>query len=1256
MAKVRIKSAHSTTPFAGVLPPGSEETYRAFFQDMPVGIAIVSGNGKIIAHNEMIRKITGYSTYDADEMNISDVYGKKEDRERILAILNRDGSVHNFETVLKRKGGSLFFASLSIVSYKVHNENLYLLVMQDISERKQAELSLAESEERLFYIINLLPDPTFAINAEGCIIVWNKAMEKMTGVASVSILGKGGYEHAIPFYGEHRPMLADIVLRPNREAEKAYQFISRDIDCYIAEPLTPLIICGEEKYLWAKASPLFDAEGRIAGAIEIVRDITEWKKAEKMLQKNKSTIQTLLDTNPETEFLIDKAGTILAGNHTFAKRIDKNINEIIGLSLKDLFPSDIAKLRTNKINEVIDSHKIVHFIDSRNKRIYDNYYHPVFDEEGNMEMIAVFAKDITDQTLANEELRESEERYRLTIEGSTDGVAIINDNVHLYVNDRFVHMFGYDNANEIVGKPSTLTIHPDDHDRVSEYNFKIQNNENGPNRYEVKGLRKDGGIIDVEVSATRINYHKQPAILIYEHNITEKKNAERRLLASEEKYRLLIDMASEGVIVVQEGKLCFANNRMLEIGGYSGEEIVGRSFFDFVHPEDRQLVAEQYTKRLEGKGLDAYAFRIIPRSDIVIWIEVRGTDFTWDGKPSQLYFLNDITERKQAEEQASLQRNFAITLAGALNLDNTLSACIEMAIKVSNMDSGAIYLFEDTSTYMKLAITIGLSCSFVDRISALDEQSPLWFPGEKHDAVYFSSTSDLLSHKAYVEERIQCIAIVPIHHQEMAIGCVIVSSHILKEFPSTKKNILETITAQMGNTIQRIRSEEKYRGIYENITEGIFRSTPAGIFQSVNPSMANMLGFDTPDEMIKSIKNIATDYYVKPDRWITFKEMLETKNTIYAFESEVYGKQGKIWVSENAHTVRNSQNDITYYDGTVENITNRKVTTDALRNSELRYRTLLDNIHDAVFLISNGLFLDCNEKALKMFCCKKHDIFNKTPLDFSPESQPDGSSSSHIMKLRLARALSGNPQFFEWQFKKSENKIFDSEVSLNVIQLGDATYLQVIVRDVTQQKENELSLRMSLEKLRKATNGIIDVISMAIEMKDPYTAGHQKRVANLARSISKLLNLPQERIDGIRIAGTIHDLGKISIPSEILTRPRALTTTEYSLVKTHSQIGYDILKDIDFPWPIAQVVYQHHERLDGSGYPRCLRQADILMEARILAVADVVESMASHRPYRPSLGIDAALQEIQNNKGTLYDAEVVNACVRLFKENKFSFE
>jgi PAS domain S-box-containing protein/putative nucleotidyltransferase with HDIG domain len=210
--------------------------------------------------------------------------------------------------------------------------------------------------------------------------------------------------------------------------------------------------------------------------------------------------------------------------------------------------------------------------------------------------------------------------------------------------------------------------------------------------------------------------------------------------------------------------------------------------------------------------------------------------------------------------------------------------------------------------------------------------------------------------------------------------------------------------------------------------------------------------------------------------------------------------------------------------------------------------------------------------------------------------------------------------------------------------------------DITERKQAEEELRRSYHKLRESLIVTVNTLASTVEMRDPYTAGHQRRVTLLACAIATEMDLSEEQFDGLRMAGLVHDIGKISAPAEILNKPGSLTEIEFNIIKTHSQAGYITLKEIEFPWPVARIVLQHHERLDGSGYPQGLRGEEIMLEAKILAVADVVEAMASHRPFRAALGIDAALEEIAKNRGILYDPEIVDVCKRLFTEKGFKFE
>ena len=220
---------------------------------------------------------------------------------------------------------------------------------------------------------------------------------------------------------------------------------------------------------------------------------------------------------------------------------------------------------------------------------------------------------------------------------------------------------------------------------------------------------------------------------------------------------------------------------------------------------------------------------------------------------------------------------------------------------------------------------------------------------------------------------------------------------------------------------------------------------------------------------------------------------------------------------------------------------------------------------------------------------------------------------------------------------------------------GKTSGIVLAFRDITRQKETEEELIESYDRLKQAMEGTVQAMAYTIETRDPYTAGHQHRVTQLACALAEKMALPTDVLEGVRMAGDLHDIGKIYVPAEILSKPGKLSEAEYNIIKTHSQVGYDILKTIEFPWPIADIVLQHHERMDGSGYPAGLQGKDILLEARILAVADVIEAMATHRPYRPALSIEEALEEISENKGKLYDPKVVDACLKIFEEG-FTFE
>jgi len=340
-----------------------------------------------------------------------------------------------------------------------------------------------------------------------------------------------------------------------------------------------------------------------------------------------------------------------------------------------------------------------------------------------------------------------------------------------------------------------------------------------------------------------------------------------------------------------------------------------------------------------------------------------------------------------------------------------------------------------------------------------------------------------------------------------------------------------------------------------------------------------------------------------------------------------------------------------YIIGIVRDITGIRQTENNYKEVRDRCDAIIKNANEGVAIIQDGLIKIANPNLIRSLGYPASELIDKPFHSIVATDQIE-----QIVRLYQQGGLGEKKTTsFEAVLKTKRHKGVIVEINLSETVLNGKPAHFAIIHDITKHKEVQQELLDTLEKLRLTMAATTEAISMIVEYRDPYTAGHQRRVADLARAIATEMGLPMEQIDAIRIAGILHDLGKISIPSDILAKPTQLNESEFNLIKAHPQTAYDILKTIDSPWPIAQIVYQHHERINGSGYPRGLMENGILLEAKILAVADVVEAMISHRPYRAAKTLEETLAEISKNKGILYDPKVVDACIKLFKKKRFTF-
>lgn len=464
------------------------------------------------------------------------------------------------------------------------------------------------------------------------------------------------------------------------------------------------------------------------------------------------------------------------------------------------------------------------------------------------------------------------------------------------------------------------------------------------------------------------------------------------------------------------------------------------------------------------------------------------------------------------------------------------------------------------------------------------------------------------------------------------------------------------ITEQLGVKDELKRSKILLDSIVEHMPVTVFLKDAQELrFVLFNNAGEKLLGFEHKDLIGKNDYDLfpqeQADAFTRNDRLV-----LESHKLLEITEEQIKVADGtNRWLHTFKVGLYDDHNQPTHLLGISLDITDKKLAEDYLRESESK-------LAQAQHMAHLGYWEHNFSTAKITWSDEVYRIYEMNHEDFSGDFDallkrihPD---DIEIVKTAHQASLTNTTPFQkEYRLLMEDGRIKYLVQRYETIfdHFNKPVKSKGTLQDVTMLKQAELTLIEHQAVLQKSLEGTIHTVSMAVELRDPYTAGHQRRVAELACSIARKMGLSDEQVHGVRLGAMIHDIGKIGIPAEILSKPSKLTLVERQLIQEHAIMGYNILKDIQFPWPIAEIAHQHHERLDGSGYPDHLRGKEILLEARIVAVADVIESMVSHRPYRPTLGIEAAMAEIRQHRGTLYDAQAVDACLEIL-ESGFKFE
>ena len=764
-----------------------------------------------------------------------------------------------------------------------------------------------------------------------------------------------------------------------------------------------------------------------------------------------------------------------------------------------------------------------------------------------------------------------------------------------------------------------------------------------------------------------------------------------------EQFKRLMDESPEAVGIHQHGKPVYANAAALKLlGANSFAEIVGRDILAFVHPDDREE-ADKRIHRITGKGERAYRVeeKLLRPNGEPFLAEVTAIPVEFDGGKAVMVMGRDIEERKRWENE--LKASLELAAAARAEAEATRKREHEHARLLERFfrhTHDSIVLLDNTFNFIRVNQAYATACG-----RDADD-----FPGHNLFELYpsplieeFRKVAETgVSFQAYAHpfifpdhpewgETYWDLSLVPISDANGRVELLlftlkdVTDRHRAERALVRSERILNTIGACNELMVRATSEAELLNGMVRMLVEtGEYCMAWVGYAEqdeqkSVSPQAYagngaeffararfswgdNEHGRGPTGRAIRSGKRVIEHDIEQAEcrPWCDHASTcgyascialpLFDDKRVYGTLS-IYADKLDVFRQDEVRLLEQLAGDLSYGINNLRESLARNHAEKRLEESEKRYRLILDNAADAVLIADPEMRITyANEQTRRLLGYDDDELLAMAFQDITPLDKLD----EMLSKFGQVRAF-GHLRTEVDQLRK-DGSMFPAE--LNAVQLPDGNFFGSF-RDITNRKRNERQLAEYVTMLEEAMEGTLQAVSNMVEQRDPYTAGHERRVGTIAADIAREMGWPEDKCRELQLTGLVHDIGKIGIPAEILSKPGRLNATEYELVKSHVERGYEILKDVKFPLPIANIIHQHHERMDGSGYPQGLKGEDTLPEARILAVADVLESMASHRPYRPALGVEVALDEITGNRGSKFDAEVVDALLRLIQEQGY---
>ena len=992
-----------------------------------------------------------------------------------------------------------------------------------------------------------------------------------------------------------------------------------------------------------------------------------------------------LDVISDPIFLLDKDFRILRCNRAYQRYAGIPFKQIIGQPYYEIFPKTRAAALPNFPQDPekaeIDSEIVVGDTTFRSRA------YVVTDEQDSFLYSIHILENINEHLRSQRQLRESEEQYRRLFESAKDGILILDAETGKIIdaNPFILNLLSY-SFDELAGKvlwETGLLADIEANKRASE---ELLSEEYI--RYEDLSLMsKDGRRVQVEFVSNIYAAGERKVIQCNIRDITESLHAKELLVASHDLLKSVIENTPARVFWKDIDLHYLGCNSAFAYGAGMScpEDLIGKDDFQLGWKEQAGLYRADDRQVMDsGMPKLGYEERQTTPDGRVIWISTSKVPLRAANGDivGILGIYEDITEQKQAEVELRDSEHAYRTLTQ--NLPG-------LAYRVFVRENSRMAFFNDKlvqiTGYTEDELPAGAVCSIEPLILEEDR------PGIEAEVKQAIAEKRPFS----VEYRLQ-------HKNGSILWMAEYGMPIYgpDDAPLYLDGVIYDITKGRRAEQALRQAEEKFRALVETTSDWIWEMDSQGRYSYASPRVEALLGY-RPQEMLGK-----TPFDFMPPQEArrvgkAFEKFAEQRVPIPALENTSIHKDGSLRVLEtNGVPFFDENGKFSGYRGIDRDITERKKADETLKRTNRALKTLsasnlalvrassedelLKQVTNAIVLHSDYQLatvcyaVDELQKSIMPMAWSgtEDNYYLSTEISWANTEQGQlpiaeairngkiqnctdiasylgyapwkAAALAHGYASNIALPLNSNGKTFGGlSIYSSKPNAFDKEeVKLLEELANDLAYGIKALRTRKEHEQHEIILRKSLKQF-------IQAIADTVEARDLYTAGHQRRVAELATAIAQEMGLPEEQINAINLAAIIHDLGKIRIPAEILSKPAKLNEVEFMLIKTHPQAGYDILKNVEFPWPISDIILQHHEKMDGSGYPQGLEGTQILLESRILTVADVVEAMSSHRPYRAALGIESALNEIRRGRKVEYDAAVVDTCLKLFAEKEFRF-